>query len=168
MAEEFDEKAFVAEQKKAAAREKWHAARRLTADAEMMRRRAADGADKVVTKEMVEPVTDQAGKVGKQAEALVRAADVEVDELKRERQGQLRSLLDTWRRNLATHRDFLENPDDYGGVDFGGAEIVPEEQQNAIYSLEASIAVAEEELADLDAELDGGTKKARASAKKKS
>lgn len=166
---EFDEKAFVATQKKAAAKEKWHRARALEADAEMVRRRAADGADHVVTREMVGPVEEQAEATGKQATALVKAAGIDEATLKLERRETLRNLLTTWRQNLATHRDFLANPDDYGGVDFGGAELVPEEQQNAIYSLEASIAVAEEELEALDAELDNReTRRAKAKAAKKS
>lgn len=80
------------------------------------------------------------------AAAGVTEADIarEVTDLRRQ---QLTESLAVWRANLEIHQSFLDNPEQWGGVDLSGAPLDADEQAVNVKVLAAAIAAAEAELA---------------------
>lgn len=113
-------------------------ARAADPDDPMTEVQAAEAAEKVAeAKEKFATVAAAAG---------VTEADIarEVTDLRRQ---QLTESLAVWRANLEIHQSFLDNPEQWGGVDLSGAPLDADEQAVNVKVLAAAIAAAEAELA---------------------
>jgi hypothetical protein len=111
--------------------------------------RAADPDDPMTEAQAVE-AREKVAEADEKFATVAAAAGVTEDDIAREvtaqRRQQLTESLGIWQANLEIHQSFLDNPDMWGGVDFSGAPLNPDEQAVHVKALTAAIAAAEAEL----------------------
>ena len=112
--------------------------------------RAADPADPV-TADQAADFADKATEAADLAATVIAAAGLTKGDLltqvKAARRQELTAHLDQWRKTLAIHQSFLDDPASWGGVDIGGQPLDPDEQALHVKTYLAAIADAEAELA---------------------
>lgn len=145
---DFDPQEYVAQQREAAAKQRWHQARDRHSDAKMLARRAADPNDPVEEATARQAAAD-AEKAGKGVETLVETAGIKMATLVAEREATLRARKADWQRNLALHESYLNEPEKWDGVDLGGAEIVEADQAAAVQAYRTAVEQIDEELDEL-------------------
>lgn len=112
--------------------------------------RAADPDDPMTEAQAVEAVEKVTEADEKFATVAAAAGVTEADiakEVTDQRRQQMTESLSTWRANLEIHQSFLDNPEQWGGVDLSGAPLDADEQAVNVKVLAAAIAAAEAELA---------------------
>ena len=112
--------------------------------------RAADPADPV-TADQAADFSDKATEAADLADTVVAAAGLDKKDLmpqvRAARRQELEQNLGQWRKTLAIHQSFLDDPASWGGVDIGGQPLDADEQAAHVKSYQAAIADAEAELA---------------------
>ncbi len=114
--------------------------------------RAVDPADPV-TADQAADFTDKATEAADLADTVIAAAGLDradlLTQVSAARRQELTASLEQWRKTLAIHQSFLDDPASWGGVDIGGQPLDADEQAAHIKTYEAAIADAEAELAGL-------------------
>lgn len=119
-----------------------------------LKRRAKDSEDKPIQNEHVIILdADNKAFVAEAAKMAIFAGTKLVD-INREDAQAHRELLvanmQAWRDTLSVHEDIVDNWEDWGGKDLGGAETTLDDQMTNIRSLRAAIEAAEEELLSIE------------------
>jgi len=111
----------------------------------------ANDKDDPFTPTQAEEVQAASAEVAGRFETVATAAGVDENDIRPEVESQRRkdltAALETWRKDLAIHESFLNNPEMWGGVDFSGTPLNAEEQAVHVKTLKAAVAAAEAELA---------------------
>lgn len=112
--------------------------------------RAADPADPV-TADQAADFSEKATEAADLADTVIAAAGLTkadvLAQVTATRRQELTASLDQWRKTLAIHQSFLDDPASWGGVDIAGQPLDPDEQANHVKTYLAAIADAEAELA---------------------
>ena len=112
--------------------------------------RAADPADPV-TADQATDFSDKATEAADLADTVIAAAGLDkadlMPQVRAARRKELEQNLEQWRKTLAIHQSFLDDPASWGGVDIGGQPLDADEQAAHVKTYLAAIADAEAELA---------------------
>lgn len=146
---DFDPAEFIAQQKEAEARRRWHQAQDHAYEARALHARADDKDDTMTVAE-AKNASELAKKAHVAASRLVKASNLREDTLVLERIQILQRRLVDFKQALAVHEDYLVNPDEWGGVDMSGQPIDTAQQEQYVKMNRAVIAALEEELRDLE------------------
>lgn len=103
------------------------------------------------TPAQAQEVQAAADEAGTKFDTVATAAGVDeadlLPEVQAQRNAELTTALETWKRDLKIHESFLNTPEIWGGVDFSGTPLNPDEQAMHVKTLQAAISAAEQELA---------------------
>lgn len=113
------------------------------------------------TSDDIPAAEEELAKAKLRLEIVAKAQGITVKEMQGKTVGALTNTimqaeerLVEWKRLCQTHQAFLDTPEAFGYVDFGGSPIVPEEQRVHIVSYEAAIAAGETHVKKLKAQRD--------------
>lgn len=141
---------ILAEARKEAAGQRLLDALRADSGQRQAEVRAADPADPMTADQAVD-LAVKATEAAALADTVIAAAGLTkadlISQVSAARRQELTQNLDQWRKTLAIHQSFLDDPASWGGVDIGGQPIDADEQAAHIKTYEAAIADAEAELA---------------------
>ena len=143
---------ILADARKEAAAQRLLASLRADSGQRQAEARAADPADPV-TDDQAADFAVKATEASDLADTVIAAAGLDkadlLPQVRAARRQELTQNLEQWRKTLAIHQSFLDDPASWGGVDIGGQPLDADEQANHIKTYEAAIADAEQELAGL-------------------
>lgn len=140
---------ILADARKEAAAQRLLASLRADSGKRQAEARAADPTDPVTADQAAE-FSDKATEAADLADTVIAAAGLTkadlLPQVQAARRKELEQNLEQWRKTLAIHQSFLDDPASWGGVDIGGQPLDADEQALHIKTYLAAITDAETEL----------------------